>query len=64
MIEYIPLLFEEYNHSGRYMNHHNWNGGLWDRVIFDEYGIPKVQYSDGLKICSYNSIPLGFSTIQ
>ena len=47
--EYIPLLFETYNHSGRYMNHHNWNGGLWDRVIFDEYGIPKVQYSDGLK---------------
>lgn len=47
--EYIPLLFETYNHSGRYMNHHNWNGGLWDRVVFDEYGIPKVQYSDGLK---------------
>ena len=23
--------------------------GLWDRVVFDEYGIPKVQYSDGLK---------------
>ena len=48
-IDYTPLLFEEYNHSGKYMNHHNWNGGLWDRVVFDEYGIPKVQYSDGLK---------------
>ena len=48
-VNYIPLLFEIYNHSGKYMNHHNWNGGLWDRVVFDEYGIPKVQYSDGLK---------------
>ena len=47
--QYTPLLFEDYNHSGLYMNHHNWNGGLWDRVIFDEHGIPMVQYSDGLK---------------
>jgi hypothetical protein len=31
------------------MNHANWNGGLWDRVIFDEYGIPLVQYSHGLE---------------
>lgn len=43
------LLFENYNHSNKYMNHHNWNGSLWDRVVFDEHGIPKVQYSDGIK---------------
>ena len=42
-------LFEDYNHSGLYMNHQNWNGGLWDRVVFDEFGIPMVQYPDGLK---------------
>lgn len=42
------LLFENYNASDAYMNHANWNGGLWDRVIFDEQGIPKVQFYFGL----------------
>lgn len=44
-----PLLFEQYNTNGTYMNHANWNGGLWDRVAFDNKGIPLVQYYDGLK---------------
>ena len=44
-----PLLFEQYDTNGTYMNHANWNGGLWDRVIFDDEGIPLVQYHDGLK---------------
>ena len=44
-----PLLFEQYNTNGTYMNHANWNGGLWDRVTFDNQGIPLVQYHDGLK---------------
>tara|TARA_B100001559_G_scaffold94420_1_gene79037 strand:+ start:1982 stop:3388 length:1407 start_codon:yes stop_codon:yes gene_type:complete len=44
-----PLLFEQYENNGTYMNHANWNGGLWDRVIFDDEGIPLVQYHDGLK---------------
>lgn len=44
-----PLLFEQYETNGTYMNHANWNGGLWDRVIFDDEGIPLVQYHDGLK---------------
>lgn len=44
-----PLLFEQYYTNGTYMNHANWNGGLWDRVTFDEQGIPLVQYHDGLK---------------
>ena len=44
-----PLLFEQYDTNGTYMNHANWNGGLWDRVIFDDAGIPLVQYHDGLK---------------
>ena len=44
-----PLLFEQYETNDTYMNHANWNGGLWDRVIFDDEGIPLVQYHDGLK---------------
>ena len=44
-----PLLFEQYDTNGTYMNHANWNGGLWDRVTFDDKGIPLVQYHDGLK---------------
>ena len=44
-----PLLFEQYETNGTYLNHANWNGGLWDRVIFDDEGIPLVQYHDGLK---------------
>ena len=44
-----PLLFETYNSSDKYMNHANWNGGLWERVTFDDDGIPKVQYSHGLE---------------
>ena len=43
------LLFETYNSSDKYMNHANWNGGLWERVTFDDDGIPKVQYSHGLE---------------
>ena len=43
-----PLLYETYNSSDKYLNHANWNGGLWDRVIFDEQGIPKVQFYFGL----------------
>lgn len=41
--------YDEYNHSGPYMDHSNWRGGLWDRVTFDENGIPKVQYYFGLE---------------
>ena len=47
-----PPTFIEYDvyvHSGPYMNHANWRGGLWDRVTFDEDGIPKVQYYFGLE---------------
>ena len=44
-----PLLFEQHDTNGTYMNHANWNGGLWDRVTFDDKGIPLVQYHDGLK---------------
>ena len=44
-----PLLYETYNSSDKYMNHANWNGGLWERVTFDDDGIPKVQYSHGLE---------------
>ena len=46
---FYPLLFEQYDTNGTYMNHANWNGGLWDRVTFDGKGIPLVQYHDGLK---------------
>ena len=44
-----PLLYETYNSSDKYMNHANWNLGLWERVTFDDDGIPKVQYSHGLE---------------
>lgn len=44
-----PLLYETYNSSDKYMNHANWNGGLWERVTFDDEGVPKVQYSHGLE---------------
>jgi hypothetical protein len=44
-----PLLYETYNSSDKYMNHANWNGGLWERVTFDDDGVPKVQYSHGLE---------------
>ena len=44
-----PLLYETYNSSDKYMNHANWNGGLWERVTFDDVGVPKVQYSHGLE---------------
>ena len=33
-----PLLYETYNSSDKYMNHANWNGGLWERVTFDDDG--------------------------
>ncbi|MDA8832858.1 D-glucuronyl C5-epimerase family protein [Candidatus Poseidoniales archaeon] len=46
---YTPLLFESHNFSEAYMNHEKWNGGLWERVIFDDNGVPKVQYSHGLE---------------
>lgn len=42
------IIYENYNHTMPYMNHENWNGGLWHRVTFDEQGVPKVQYSFGL----------------
>ena len=42
------IVYENYNHTMPYMNHENWNGGLWHRVTFDEQGVPKVQYSFGL----------------
>lgn len=46
---FAPLLFESHNPVGVYMNHMNWNGGLWDRVTFNETGIPIVMYSNGPK---------------
>jgi len=43
------LLYEQYNITGEYMNHANWSGDLWERVTFDNEGIPMVQYSHGLE---------------
>lgn len=59
-----PLLFESYNSSEGYMNHANWNGGLWDRVIFDENGIPLVQYSHGLEYVPTTAFHWGLVSIS
>ena len=42
---YWPMRFESYNSTGPYMNHANWKNNLWDRVTFDNQGIPLVNYS-------------------
>jgi len=44
---YWPMRFESYNSTGPYMNHANWNNNLWDRVTFDDHGVPLVNYSWG-----------------
>jgi hypothetical protein len=44
---YWPMRFESYNSTGSYMNHANWSNNLWDRVTFDDNGIPLVNYSWG-----------------
>ncbi|HIG03151.1 MAG TPA: hypothetical protein EYQ53_02030 [Candidatus Poseidoniales archaeon] len=46
---YWPMRFESYNSTGFYMNHANWNNNLWERVIFDDYGVPLVNYSWGFE---------------
>lgn len=53
-----------YNHSGPYMNHANWRGGLWDRVTFDEDGIPKVQYYFGLEYVPTTAFHWGLVSIS
>lgn len=42
-----PVIYQSYNSTGTYMEHANWSGGLWNRVRFDEAGIPIVNYSWG-----------------
>ena len=59
-----PLLYESYNSSEEYMNHANWNGGLWDRVIFDDEGIPLVQYSHGLEYVPTTAFHWGLVSIS
>ena len=59
-----PILYESYNASSEYMNHANWNGGLWDRVIFDENGIPLVQYSHGLEYVPTTAFHWGLVSIS
>ena len=59
-----PLLFEQYDPNGTYMNHANWNGGLWDRVTFDDKGIPLVQYHDGLKYVPTTAFHWGLVSIS
>lgn len=59
-----PILYESYNASGGYMNHANWNGGLWDRVIFDDDGIPLVQYSHGLEYVPTTAFHWGLVSIS
>lgn len=59
-----PMLFESYNSSEEYMNHANWNGGLWDRVIFDDDGIPLVQYSHGLEYVPTTAFHWGLVSIS
>ena len=60
----LPLLYEYYNTSEEYMNHANWNGGLWDRVIFDGDGIPLVQYSHGLEYVPTTAFHWGLVSIS
>lgn len=59
-----PILYESYNASSEYMNHANWNGGLWDRVIFDDDGIPLVQYSHGLEYVPTTAFHWGLVSIS
>ena len=50
---YFPVRFETYNSTGSYMNHARWNEAyplevdrnVWERVTFDEHGVPMVNYS-------------------
>ena len=56
--------YDVYNHSGPYMNHANWRGGLWDRVTFDEDGIPKVQYYFGLEYVPTTAFHWGLVSIS
>jgi hypothetical protein len=54
---YWPLRFESYSSTGPYMNHGNWTDefpiqierNVWDRVTFDENGVPLVNYSWGVE---------------
>jgi hypothetical protein len=54
---YYPMRFESYNSTGPYMNHANWTNefpiqierNVWERVTFDENGIPLVNYSWGIE---------------
>ncbi len=56
--------YDVYNHSGPYMNHANWRGGLWDRVTLDEDGIPKVQYYFGLEYVPTTAFHWGLVSIS
>jgi len=56
--------YDEYNHTGPYMNHSNWTGGLWDRVTFDENGIPKVQYYFGLEYVPTTAFHWGLVSVS
>ncbi len=56
--------YDVYNHSGPYMDHANWRGGLWDRVTFDEDGIPKVQYYFGLEYVPTTAFHWGLVSIS
>lgn len=56
--------YDVYNHSGPYMNHADWRGGLWDRVTFDEDGIPKVQYDFGLEYVPTTTFHWGLVSIS
>ena len=56
--------YDDYNHSGPYMNHANWRGGLWDRVTLDEDGIPKVQYYFGLEYVPTTAFHWGLVSIS
>ena len=54
---YYPVRFETYNSTGPYMNHARWNEAyplevdrnVWERVTFDEHGVPMVNYSWGVE---------------
>ena len=54
---YYPVRFETYNSTGPYMNHARWNEAyplevdrnVWERVTFDEHGVPTVNYSWGVE---------------
>ena len=56
--------YDIYNHSAPYMSHAYWRGGLWDRVTFDEDGIPKVQYYFGLEYVPTTAFHWGLVSIS